>query len=86
MQCGRLQQLPIYMVRLRIGEKLKMPRIILALTLFLPLLLRAQSRLEIVEPAGNSLVRPGETLIISLRTSNTYADVWLTGDDALETI
>jgi TonB family protein len=55
------------------------------LALFLPALLRAQSALEIVEPANTSIVRPGEKLVLNVRTGIKYANLWLQGDRELNT-
>jgi TonB family protein len=43
----------------------------------------AQPTLEIVEPADASVIRPGDTVVVSVRASKTYAEFWLDGDRAL---
>ena len=62
-----------------------MIRLLLSLAICLPVL-RAQSALEIVEPANSSTIRPGEHLVINVRTVSTYANLWLLADEALGTI
>jgi len=65
--------------------KIIVNRLILGLALSLPILLSAQSALEIVEPADASVIRPGETVVVIARTGGGYTYFFLDGDSALKT-
>ena len=58
-------------------------RLILSFVLFLPAL-AAQSSLEIVEPANNAIIRPGDNLVVNVRTETKYDNLWIDGDGELK--
>jgi TonB family protein len=60
-----------------------MPRLILAYAALVPALLHGQLKLQIEGRDTGSQVRPGETVVVTVNTQNTYAGVFLMGGPRL---
>ncbi len=63
-----------------------MNRLLMTSAVFLPVLLQAQSALQIIEPGSGSVIRPGDTVVVALQTGTPYSSLLLTGGDALKTM
>jgi hypothetical protein len=60
-----------------------MMRLIPIFVVFSPFL-GAQSVIEIVEPANSAIIRPGDNVVVNVRTGTAYAKLWVDGDRELK--